>query len=715
MLSQNNDEEQSNNKEDTIEYTLQGVIHFLQAEAHRYQRDRNNWEIEYAEMKTRIATLEGERKSLNKLKDLHLKRIKMLENSLEKERAKLKIISSPISSFALNNTLDQISSKTKNNKLGTQEKIVESNEITTHTDIESFSKLFSDTIEVSQEILQQSDKREKSLQFLEKCLQEITYLINSQSNISEYAPTLYQPNPIRSHISLHNNHALAPILSSINTELPSLSNKDNLCSENIKISSDQLQESKNKSFSAYSKNNINDFIQDNYLSRIHSESTILNEERIYDGENKKNLSNYNSELLLHNLVSTPLNKVVENNQKENIIYQTKESQTFNKSKSPFNLPLFQEHVLINAKNDDWDFYDDNAFDEKINENNPDKYTRWRTRFALKNHLASIRSVSACKNENTGYASMATCGDDGLVKLWRLPVNNKKIQNQDIVPQITYRGHSGIVTNVCIATEINKIFSAGIDSTIRCWKIPEPKRNIYAPIDDYILPNIFTGHSNAVWDLSFQSILNILASISADGTIKLWNISCIDSFPILSTLNFYGNDLAKSSSAVPTSITFLNNDKKKLAVSWNNAIIKIYDTEIGKAILELKNDEIYDGTNNTQINKIIAHTKGNILISGHENKYIPQCTYSMLAHLDAISSLDISPDGETLVSAGHDASVRLWDMQSPQTCIQEISNHHIKAQEGVNDISWWYGNDNTNQLEYIISVGGDGVIKVNTKN
>lgn len=29
----------------------------------------------------------------------------------------------------------------------------------------------------------------------------------------------------------------------------------------------------------------------------------------------------------------------------------------------------------------------------------------------------------------------------------------------------------------------------------------------------------------------------------------------------------------------------------------------------------------DGTNNTQINKIITHLKGNVLISGHENKYI----------------------------------------------------------------------------------------------
>lgn len=111
----------------------------------------------------------------------------------------------------------------------------------------------------------------------------------------------------------------------------------------------------------------------------------------------------------------------------------------------------------------------------------------------------------------------------------------------------------------------------------------------------------------------------------------------------------------------------------------------------------------------------------MLISGHENKYIrfydinsAQCTYSMLGHLNAISSLDISPDERILVSGGHDASIRFWDMQFPHVCIQKISNHHIKAQEGVNDVSWWHGRDETYQLEYVTSVGGDGMIKVNTR-
>ncbi|KAG5436977.1 hypothetical protein PCANB_001252 [Pneumocystis canis] len=712
MLSRSNDE-QNNNRGEVMEYTLQGVIHFLQAEAHRYQRDRNNWEIEHAEMRAKIEKLEGEQKGLDKLKNQYLKRIEMLEDSLEKERSKLKELSPSVSSSITHSILNQLPSKTKSNE--SKKNPGEMIEL--------------DTFETSQDAFQKLNKRTKSFQFLEKCLQEITYLISSQPNISNDVPILYQPNFIQSqshHIPLrNNNHTLTSMLSSINIESPSQSNENNLYTENMKISSNKSQELRNKPFNTYDKHNIDSYIEDNYRSNIHLQPTTLNkDENIYTEENKKNPYNHNNQILLSNPSSAYLNKATKVNQKNNQIYRKGiENQTINdKSELSFDSSSPQSDIVTNIKNCSWDFDDRNTFDEIFNENNQNKYNKWMEKFIFKNHLTNIRSVSMPKNENSGYASMATCGDDGLVKFWRLPINNKKTQSKDIVPQITYRGHSGIVTNVCIALEINKIFSAGIDSSIRCWKIPELQRNIYAPIDDYASPNILMGHSNAVWDLSFQAKSNLLASISADETIKLWDINYIDSSPLVSTLNFYENNLTKTSSVVPTSITFLNNDIRKIAVSWSNAIIKIYDIETGNCVIELRNDEIYDGTCNTQINKIVSHPQKNILISGHENKYIrfydinsAQSTYLIPAHLDAVSSLDISPDGKVLVSGGHDASIRFWDVYSPQICIQEISNHHIKVQEGINDISWWHGNDGTNQLEYIASVGGDSVIKINAKN
>ncbi|KAL7408773.1 Striatin family-domain-containing protein, partial [Mrakia frigida] len=68
--------------------TLAGVLHFLQTEWRRWERDRNEWEIERAEMRARIALLEGERRSAENLKLDLSRRVKMLEFALRQERAK---------------------------------------------------------------------------------------------------------------------------------------------------------------------------------------------------------------------------------------------------------------------------------------------------------------------------------------------------------------------------------------------------------------------------------------------------------------------------------------------------------------------------------------------------------------------------------------------------------------------------------------------------
>lgn len=83
---------------------LASVLHYLQSEWRRWERDRNEWEIERAEMRVspharysvyvveelieqaRIALLEGQRRSAENLKVDLLRRVKMLEFALRQER-----------------------------------------------------------------------------------------------------------------------------------------------------------------------------------------------------------------------------------------------------------------------------------------------------------------------------------------------------------------------------------------------------------------------------------------------------------------------------------------------------------------------------------------------------------------------------------------------------------------------------------------------------
>ena len=69
-------------------------MRFLQTEWHRHERDRNAWEIERAEMKSKIGKLEGDGRTSKRLQASLSKHVKMLENVLKQERAKAKATAS---------------------------------------------------------------------------------------------------------------------------------------------------------------------------------------------------------------------------------------------------------------------------------------------------------------------------------------------------------------------------------------------------------------------------------------------------------------------------------------------------------------------------------------------------------------------------------------------------------------------------------------------
>lgn len=63
-------------------------MRFLQAEWHRHERERNLWEIERAEMKSRIGRLEGEARTNKRMSESLGKHVRILETALKQEREK---------------------------------------------------------------------------------------------------------------------------------------------------------------------------------------------------------------------------------------------------------------------------------------------------------------------------------------------------------------------------------------------------------------------------------------------------------------------------------------------------------------------------------------------------------------------------------------------------------------------------------------------------
>ncbi|RCH79101.1 hypothetical protein CU098_005638, partial [Rhizopus stolonifer] len=147
---------------------------------------------------------------------------------------------------------------------------------------------------------------------------------------------------------------------------------------------------------------------------------------------------------------------------------------------------------------------------------------WRPRITIKGHLDSVRSVCFHPNE-----MMAASGsDDCTVKIWNLKraigkddhTAKKGLEEAD--PSITFRGHTNVVTAVSISASQNRVYSASLDSTIRVWQLPSATSGPFSPVDPSLNIATYVGHTDAIWDFKLQQ--DILASASADGTVKLWD-------------------------------------------------------------------------------------------------------------------------------------------------------------------------------------------------
>lgn len=77
---------------------------------------------------------------------------------------------------------------------------------------------------------------------------------------------------------------------------------------------------------------------------------------------------------------------------------------------------------------------------------------------------------------------------------------------------------------------------------------------------------------------------------------------------------------------------------------------------------------------------------------------------MLAHPASIAALALSPDARELVTAGHDASLRIWSLEK-RACVQEVTSHRVCRGEGVVCAVW------SGDGRWVVSGGGDGVVKV----
>ncbi|KAH0417790.1 WD40 repeat-like protein, partial [Aureobasidium melanogenum] len=781
------------------EYTLQGVMRFLQIEWHNHERARNAWDIERAEMKAKIAKHEGECRHAKRINEQLERQVRMLESALKQERRKKG--SDPNAPLQPDNAASHSARRQSISSPVAQGRPADLSCLASHDVHNSFL----DTTPDKQQY------RDKSKKFLDRCLQEVQYLLTppphppppqlSLQNPSAAYTGLPDPPVSLDELYLRRAGRSYPPSTHVQLQPPvNLSAEDQ--KRHLALSMPPAQPPTHtlprppQSQSVPLDEPVEQVTHsyDSYGRPVASTSdaaprSIVTQDSSADGWNFDDQQPLPEQPpadlpqpprrpdtdLFPSAANPPSRSPPRTGSGRR---RSSGSQGMARRRSSGSHDLHDSGSELSAKTDP---------------------SQFKVKFALRGHLDVVRSVIFTGGGSPSEPEICTAGDDGTIKRWIIPASYSNFQNPanndlDIACYFTHRGHEGVVTSLaaCPSTSFSTggrvsgdgwIFSGGQDATVRVWERGrvDPKATL-------------EGHTDAVWTVcllpgTVASVFGsqssnyggpdriLLATGSADGTVKIWSVSAPPQLvspqagsrrggsrrhsvtsgsnhpsspqPNVATSTPFHYTLVHSiqresaSGAAPTCISPLSPSGENFVVSYTDSSVLIFDTRTGEEIIGMASNETYDGTLATSINAVVATSSASlgleagssymdradqeesvgagptgsaqgvegVIVSGHEDRYIRffdansgQCTYTMLAHPSAISSLSLSKDGREAVSAGHDASIRFWSLEKRQ-CTQDITSHRPMRGEGVCSVVW------SQDGRYVVSAGGDGVVKV----
>uniref|UniRef100_A0A8C8DA23 Striatin-3 n=1 Tax=Oncorhynchus tshawytscha TaxID=74940 RepID=A0A8C8DA23_ONCTS len=568
------------------QYTIPGILHYIQHEWARFEMERAHWEVERAELQARIAFLQGERKGQENLKNDLVRRIKMLEYALKQERAKYHKL-----------------------KYGTE---LNQGEVK----MPSFE---SDTKDTEVPAVPQNSQLtwKQGRQLLRQYLQEVGYTDTILDVRSQRVRSLLGLSGSEQNGSVGNEGLASDLPDDPDTEEALkefdflVNSEDGEGAGEARSSGDGTEWGGGKSFIMGSDDVLESVLGLGDLADL----TVSNDDADYS-------------------------------------YDVTNKDTFRKT--------------------------------------------WNPKYTLRSHFDGVRALAFHPVEPV----LVTVSEDNTLKLWNLQktVPAKKSASFDVEPIYTFRAHVGPVLSLAMTSSGQQCYSGGIDHTIQCWNIPSSNVDPYDTYDPSVLAGTWLGHTDAVWGLAYSGIKNRLLSCSADGTVKLWNPQ--EKNPCISTYN------AEKEHGIPTAVDFNGCDPAHMVASFNTGNAVIYDLETSQTAVVFA---ALPAANH--INKVVSHPTLPVTITAHEDRNIKffdnksgKVIHAMVAHLDAVTSLAVDPNGIYLMSGSHDCSIRLWNLDS-KTCVQEITAHRKKSDESIYDVAFHPSK------AYIASAGADALAKV----
>uniref|UniRef100_A0A8C6JHL1 Uncharacterized protein n=1 Tax=Melopsittacus undulatus TaxID=13146 RepID=A0A8C6JHL1_MELUD len=689
-------------------YTIPGILHYIQHEWARFEMERAHWEVERAELQARIAFLQGERKGQENLKKDLVRRIKMLEYALKQERAKyhkLKYGTELNQGDLKMPTFD--SEETKDMEVPA----VPQNSQLTWKQGRQLLRQYLQEVGYTDTILDVRSQRVRSL----------LGLSNSEPNGSVETKNLEQIlNGGESPSSKQKGQEIKRNSGDVLETFNFLENADDSDEEEESDMIEDIADGKekhriNKKHKIGNEGLAADLTDDPDTEEALKEFDFLVTAEDGEGAGEARSSGDGTEWDKDDLSPTAEVWDVDQGLISKLKEQYKKERKGKKGvkTEPITFPPGGGKSFIMGSDDvllsvlglgdlaDLTVTNDADYSYDLPANKDAFRKTWNPKYTLRSHFDGVRALAFHPVEPV----LVTASEDHTLKLWNLQktVPAKKSASLDVEPIYTFRAHIGPVLSLAISSNGEQCFSGGIDATIQWWNMPSPNVDPYDTYEPNVLAGTLIAHTDAVWGLAYSGVKNHLLSCSADGTIRLWNPP--EKMPCICTYN------GEKEHGIPTSVDFIGCDPAHMVASFNTGNTVIYDLETSQSVVMLSSQIESGVQSNNHVNKVVSHPTLPVTITAHEDRHIKffdnktgKMIHSMVAHLDAVTSLAVDPNGIYLMSGSHDCSIRLWNLDS-KTCVQEITAHRKKLDESIYDVAFHPSK------AYIASAGADALAKV----
>ncbi len=242
-------------------------------------------------------------------------------------------------------------------------------------------------------------------------------------------------------------------------------------------------------------------------------------------------------------------------------------------------------------------------------------------------------------------TLATGSEDptGFIKLWNLESNAPiPIKFKDTSKKTPFdQGHTEGVLSISFSKDGKRLLTSSYDKTARLWDVKT---------GDQL--NRYWGHNWWVWDANFSTDEQRIVTASQDGTAVIWNTETGEK----------GAPFTGHQGPVYSAHFSLDADSTHVVTSG-------YD----RRILLWRPEDIvpYDFSK---------------LVSGKENE--PPAYVAFEGHQESVQSVEFTNDGKMLISASHDNTVKLWDIETTKA-LKTFRGHDSWVQSAMilNDGKW----------------------------